>query len=316
MEKSPSNTYLDLVFNHEKESLVRVTNEFFQCFDIQAEPNESPKKLSFKIKQKMKENHLQTWLKKPQHGYLFRNREDKNQVNESATHLWLKKSSFLSHVEGYLSAIQEEEIFTRSLTPKFLIDEHINLNCRLYGNQKETIQRIIASCPNLSASMYLPLQHNKVANVIYQNIEPKEEEKCRQPIRELYSDEQIEIWWDTKIKTLTPVQHNKPDIVMWKKEDKQCFITDIYVSLDVNVTKNVNQKRDDYLPLAAEFKRLYDKFNFEIIPIMIGATGLVTNDLKLMLKRIGIGNINDITLKCQKSALLGTFKIVKSFMKM
>ena len=264
----------------------------------------------------MKENHLQTWLKKSQHGYLFRNREDSNQINESPTHLWLKKSSFSSHVEGYLSAIQEEEIFTRSLKSKRLTDEHINPNCRLCGNQKETIQQIIASCPNLSASMYLPLRHNNVANVIYQNIVPKEEEKCRQPIREFYSNEQIEIWWDTKIKTLTPVQQNKPDIVTWKKEDKQCFIIDISVSLDVNVTKNFHQKRDNCLPLAAELKRLYDKFNFEVIPIKIGATGLVTNDLKLMLKRIGIENIDDVALKCQKSALLGTLKIVKSFMKM
>ena len=46
------------------------------------------------------------------------------------------------------------------------------------------------------------------------------------------------------------------------------------------------------------------------------ATGLVTNDVKLMLKRIGIENINDVILKCQKSALLGTLRIVKSFMKM
>ena len=148
MEKSPSNTYLELVFNPEKESLVKVANEFVQCFDIQAEPNEPPKKRSFKIKQKMKENHLQTWLKNPQHGYLFRNRNDRNQVNESATHLWLKKSSFSSHVEGYLSAIQEEEIFTRSLKSKRLTNEHINPNCILCGNQKETIQHIIASCPN------------------------------------------------------------------------------------------------------------------------------------------------------------------------
>ena len=37
------------------------------------------------------------------------------------------------------------------------------------------------------------------------------------PIREFYSNEQIEIWWNTKIKALTPLQHNKPDIVIWKK---------------------------------------------------------------------------------------------------
>ena len=42
--------------------------------------------------------------------------------------------------------------------------------------------------------MYLPLQHNEVTNVIYLNIAPTEEEKCRLPIRELYSIEQREIW--------------------------------------------------------------------------------------------------------------------------
>ena len=103
---------------------------------------------------------------------------------------------------------------------------------------------------------------------------------------------------------------------MWKKEDKQCFVIDISVGFDINVTKNFNQKRDNYLPLVAELKGPYDKFTFQIIPVMIGATGLVTNDLKLMLKRIGIENIDNVTLKCEKSVLLGTLKIVKSFMKM
>ena len=49
MEKSPSNTYLALVFNYEKKSLVRVVNQFVQCFDILVELNEPTKNLSFKI---------------------------------------------------------------------------------------------------------------------------------------------------------------------------------------------------------------------------------------------------------------------------
>ena len=81
-EKSLCNTYLALAFNHEKESPVRVANQFIQCFNIQAEPNEPPKKLLFKINQKVKENHLLTWLKKPQHGYLFQSRDYSNQVND------------------------------------------------------------------------------------------------------------------------------------------------------------------------------------------------------------------------------------------
>lgn len=107
--------------------------------------------------------------------------------------------------------------------------------------QKKTIQYIIAACPHLSASMYLPLRHNKVANMIYQNVVPKENEKSRRPIREFYSNGDVEIWWDTKVKTLTPLKHSKPDIVLWNKLDHKCFIIDISVGLDVNVTKNFNQ---------------------------------------------------------------------------
>ena len=126
----------------------------------------------------------------------------------------------------------------------------------------------------------------------------------------------MEIWWDTKVKILTLLKHNKPDIVLSSKAENKCSIIDISIGLDVNVTKNFNQKRDNYLPLAAELKRLYETYTFKIIPIAIGATGLVTNSLKLLLKLIGVDNVNDVVLKCQKSALLGTLKIVKSFMKM
>ena len=79
---------------------------------------------------------------------------------------------------------------------------------------------------------------------------------------------------------------------------------DIYVGLGVNVTKNFNQKRDKYLSLVPELKSFYDKLIFEIIFITIGATGLVTNDLKLMLKRISIEKINYVTLKCKKKSYL------------
>ena len=43
---------------------------------------------------------------------------------------------------------------------KCMTNEQVNPNCRLCGNSKETIQHIIAACPNLSASMYLPLRRN------------------------------------------------------------------------------------------------------------------------------------------------------------
>ena len=178
------------------------------------EPKETDtaKIVSKQVKEQMKENHLQAWVKKPQHGYLMKTREAVEQRNETATNAWLKKSTFSSHVEGYLCAIQEEEISTNALKAKRSNEEQIDARCRLCKKDKESIQHVIAGCPRLSASMYLPWCHNKVANVVYQNIHPKTDEKTRQPITEFYANDDVEIWWDTKIQTLQKLEHCKPDI--------------------------------------------------------------------------------------------------------
>ena len=55
-----------------------------------------------------------------------------------------------------------------------------------------------------------------------------------------------------------------------------CFIIDIVVGFDVNITKNINLKHDNYMQLSSELKRLCPNLSFEIEPIVLGATGLVT----------------------------------------
>ena len=314
-EAEISNPYIELVVEHEKENLMRVSEQLKTSFGIDTTDTESPKNISMRIKQKMKENHVTTWIKKPQHGYLFRTRKSVGQTNEDLTNSWLKKSTFSSHVEGYICAVQEEEISTRSLKAKRSRGDE-NPNCRLCKNNRETIQHVVAACPKLSASMYLPMRHNKVCNVVYQNIIQKDGENKRHPIQTFYANDEIEVWWDTKINTLTRCIHNKPDIVLWQITEKKCFIIDICVCLDVNIEKNIQSKMDYYLPLAAELKRLYDSYTFEVIPIVVGATGLITSHACDALKNIGIKNVTEVMKQCQKSALLGTLKIVKSFMKM
>ena len=313
-EMAESNIFLSLVLNHEQERLIRVADELAVCLDIQ--PNqETNKKVAKQVKERIKDNHLQAWIKKPQHGYLMRTRLQITDKNESASNTWMKKSTFSSHVEGYLCAIQEEEIFTNALKSKRLKGD-VSANCRKCKSSPETIQHVIACCPRLSASMYLPWRHNKVANIIYQNVIPKADERKRQPIQESFSNKDVDIWWDKKITTLKRCEHDKPDIVLWNKVTKKCFVIDICVPLDVNIVKNINMKLDNYLPLTAELKRLYNEYTFEIIPIVVGATGCITNHLAVALKKLDIPSVNDVILKCQKSALLGTLKIVKSLMKM
>ena len=108
---------------------------------------------------------------------------------------------------------------------------------------------------------------------------------------------------------------DRPDIVLWKKKELKCYIL-VICCLGVNIDKNIKQKLDNYLPLAAELKRIYDQYTFEILPIVIRATGLVTKRTFDVLKILGVRNVEDTILKCQRGALLGTMKIVKSVMKM
>ena len=70
------------------------------------------------------------------------------------------------------------------------------------------------------------------------------------------------------------------------------------------------------MQLSFELKQLDPNFLFEIVPIVLGATVLVTSDSWKNIEKLGIVNINDTLAKCQRMALLGTKKIVKSVMRM
>ena len=314
-----NNRFLSHVLKHETERLIRVEENLMNNFSVEfqedvREGENSTKLVNMAIKRKIKENHLHEWICKNQHGHLQRSRKNVPNIDQNSTEIWLKKAPLSSHIEGYIFAIQEEVINTNLLAAKRDGESNRNTNCRLCKKEKESIQHLIAFCPKLSTSMYLPLRHDKVAKVIYDAIIDCKNQ--RKGIVEIYNEGNKEIWWDRKITTIPPLKHNKPDILYWNKHDNTCFIIDIAVGLDVNITKNVNLKHDNYMQLSSELKRLYPIFSFEIVPIVLGATGLVTSDLRKNIEKLGIANINDTLAKCQQMALLGTMKIVKSVMRM
>ena len=69
------------------------------------------------------------------------------------------------------------------------------------------------------------------------------------------------------------------------------------------------------MQLSSELKRLYPSFTFEIITIVLVATGLVPCSLWKNIEKIGVKNIKDRMWKCHRMALLGTKKIVKPVLK-
>ena len=43
------------------------------------------------------------------------------------------------------------------------------------------------------------------------------------------------MWWDKKVRTVTKIEHNRPQMIYWDKKNKQCEIIEISVPLNDNM---------------------------------------------------------------------------------
>ena len=71
------------------------------------------------------------------------------------------------------------------------------------------------------------------------------------------------------------------------------------------------------IPLLGELQRVYPEYRYKIIPIIIGALGSIPKMMEKSLIDIGFEKIEtkNIIKEIQKRALLGSLKIMKTFMK-
>ena len=92
-----------------------------------------------------------------------------------------------------------------------------------------------------------------------------------------------------------------------KKEKKICKIVDFSVPADHRIKLKECEKRDKYLDLARELKKLWN-MKVTIIPIVIGAFGTVTKGLLKGLEDLEVGRRVETI---QTTALLKTVRILR-----
>ena len=132
--------------------------------------------------------------------------------------------------------------------------------------------------------------------------------------RPIWVNKHIEIWWDMHISTVPKVKNNKPDIVIWNKSKKTCYIVDVCIPLDENVHTQEKNKLDIYTPLSVNLSRLYPDYTYDIIPIVLGVNGLITDSLTSYLKVLleDAKEVKTVVMKLQKKALIGSMRVLKS----
>ena len=95
--------------------------------------------------------------------------------------------------------------------------------------------------------------------------------------------------WDFDIHTDHQISARRPDqIIINKKKERNCKIVDFAAPADHRIKLKESEKKDKYLDLAMELKKLWN-MQVTIIPIVIGAFGTVTEGLLKGLEDLEVG---------------------------
>jgi hypothetical protein len=105
-----------------------------------------------------------------------------------------------------------------------------------------------------------------------------------------------------------PLQYaTGPDIIIKNKKEKTCTLIDVAIPADRNVVQNEAETRLKYKNLCIEIQRMWN-LKCTIIPVIIGATGIVTRSLRKNFEAIPGKHLID---PLQKTAILGTSHIIR-----
>ena len=118
--------------------------------------------------------------------------------------------------------------------------------------------------------------------------------------------------WDFNIQTDHLIPARRPDLIIIKKKKKKkkkrtCKIVDFAVPADHRIKLKECEKKDKYLDLVRELKKLWN-MQVTIIPIVIGAFGTVTKGLLKGLEDLEVGGRVETI---QTTALLRTARILR-----
>jgi hypothetical protein len=77
---------------------------------------------------------------------------------------------------------------------------------------------------------------------------------------------------------------NRPDIIIKNKKDKTCLLIDVAIPSAKNVIQKEAENKLKYKNLSTEIHRMWNMKCF-VIPVIIGATGIVSKSLQNILKQ-------------------------------
>ena len=113
--------------------------------------------------------------------------------------------------------------------------------------------------------------------------------------------------WDFNIQMDHLIPVRRPDLIIIYKEKRICKIVDFAVPADHRINLKESEKKDKYLNLARELKKLWN-MKVMVVLIVIGVLGTITKGLLKGLEDLEVGGRVETI---QTTALLRTARILR-----
>ena len=96
----------------------------------------------------------------------------------------------------------------------------------------------------------------------------------------LLENPKVKLLWDFSIQCDENIIAKRPDLILVDKEKKHCLFIDIAAPRDEKVAEKEDEKEDKHQPLKFEIMRIWEISKVGVIPIVVGALGVVTRGCK------------------------------------
>ena len=178
------------------------------------------------------------------------------------TWTWLRKENLNRETDSLLIAAQNNAIRTNHI--KARIDKTLqNSKCWFCGHRKEMASHIINECSKLAQKVY-ETRHDWVGKLIPWEICKKfifdhTNKWYMLNLESIWENETHKLLWDFEIQTNHLISARRPHLAIINNKKERTFrIVDFAVTADHRVKLKENEKRDKYLDLTRELKKIME----------------------------------------------------------
>ena len=247
-------------------------------------PTKTAKKTRRKVVIKRQKQNTNDWKNNKRAGH-FAKRMDEKEIDKEKSYEWLKRGVLNFDSERIVLAAQDEGLYTNGLKKIFGLTT--NDKCRFCQEAVETVNHLLSGCPKLLAEGRYTSRHNNVCRVIHWRLCQKygfdaHEVSWKHTPEPFLENQRAKITYDQPIPTSRHISQGavRPDIVVMDKITKRGYIIDVCVPNDYGIGRQEREKVVKYQDLKNSIRDTYGVNPVDIIPVVIGATGVMKRNLK------------------------------------